>query len=145
MRLGPRAELRPLHADERPALVQLDVRGATRARLHLQALAATADEGGEALVEGVGKGNVRDDACLEEGEGPDAFGAVDDMVGDDKVARLDGLLEGADGAEGDDAADAEGAEGRDVGSCGDFVRGVLVVEAVAGEEGDGYFVGWIGG
>lgn len=83
-----------------------------------------------------------DEASFEESPRPDALGAIDDLVRHDEIARSDLLLQAADGGEGDDGADAERAEGGDVGARGDFVRGELVVEAVAGEEGDG---GWVPG
>lgn len=87
-------------------------------------------------VKWVAKGDVADEAALEEGEGADALGAVDDLVGDHKVHGLDLLLEGADGAEGDDAAHANVPQGGDVGAGGHLVRRELVVGAVTGEEGD---------
>lgn len=87
-------------------------------------------------VKRVAKGDVADEAALEEGEGADALGAVDDLVGDHKVHGLDLLLEGADGAEGDDAAHANVPQGGDVGAGGHLVRRELVVGAVAGEEGN---------
>lgn len=39
------------------------------------------------LVEGVAKANVADHAALEEGKWPDALCTVDDLVGDNEVAR----------------------------------------------------------
>lgn len=98
---------------------------------------ALPDEVAERGVEGVGEGDVGDDAVVEEGKWADPLGAVDNLVGNDEVARFDGFLERADGREGDDGAAAEGAQGGDVGAGGDFVRGELVVGPVAGEEGDG--------
>lgn len=96
----------------------------------------------EPFVKRIGKPHVPDDASLEESPRPHALGAIDDLIRDDEIARSDLLLQAADGGEGDDGADAERAEGGDVGARGDFVRGELVVEAVAGEEGDG---GWVPG
>lgn len=101
---------------------------------------ALLDDGGDLGVEGVGEADVADDAVLEEGEGADALCAVDDLVGDDKVHGADVLLQGADGAEGDDGAHAEVAQGGDVGAGGHLVGGQLVVQAVAGQEGDGHAV-----
>jgi hypothetical protein len=98
--------------------------------------AALGDDLGEALIKGVGKADVADDAALEEGEGADALGAVDGLVGDDKIHGLDGLLQGTDGGEGDDGADANVTQGGNVGAVGDLVRRKLVVDTVAGQEGD---------
>lgn len=88
------------------------------------------------LVEGIGKSNVTHDTTLKEGEWPDALGAIDDLVGDHKVHGLNLLLQGAHGREGNDASDAEVAESSDVGLVGNFMRRKLMVQAVAGEEGN---------
>jgi hypothetical protein len=81
---------------------------------------------------------VSDHALLEEGEGPDALCAVDDLVGDDEVARADLLLQRADGGEGDDGAHADVSQRRDVGLVLDLMRREFVVETVARQEGDGH-------
>lgn len=98
------------------------------------------DHGCHLGVEGVGKANVAHQALLEEGERPDALGAVDDLVGDDKVHGLDVLLERPDGAEGDDAPHTDVPQGGDVGARGDLMGGKLVVGAVSRQEGDGHAV-----
>lgn len=108
----------------------------------LKRMSASPHDLGDLLIEGVRKPDVSDNPALEECERADALGAIDDLVGDDKVAGLDLLLQRADGGEGNDAANTEGAEGRDVGAVGDFVGSERVVGAVAGEEGDsGVLVG----
>lgn len=109
-----------------------------RDALALEAVPALADDLGQLLVEGVAEAHMADHTLLEEGEGPHALGAVDDLVGHHEVARADLLLQRADGGEGDDGAHAEVAQGGDVGLVLDLVRRVLVVEAVAREEGDGH-------
>jgi hypothetical protein len=90
----------------------------------------------DAFVKGVSKWDVANDPVLEECEGPNPLGAVDNGVRDHEVAGLDFLAETAHGAKGDDGAHADGAEGGDVGAGGDLVRGVLVVDAVPGDESD---------
>lgn len=97
----------------------------------LQAMPTLTHHLRDALVKGVGKGDVGDHAALEVRPRPHALGPVDDLVRHDKVARLDRLLETADGREGDDAAHADGAQGGDVRAGWDLVRGELVVRAVA--------------
>ena len=129
MALRARAELRALHAHQRAAVVQLHA-------LAREAVAAPAHDACERLVERVREGDVADDAGVEEGEGPDPLRAVDDLVRDDEVARLDRFAQRADGAEGDDGADAKGAQGSDVGAGGDFVGREFVVQAVTGKECD---------
>lgn len=119
------------HADDGSLIVEHDA-----VALHVRG--ALLHDLSQALIEGVREADVADDATLEEGEGADALGAVDDLVRDDEVHGLDLLLQGADGGEGDDAADADGAQGGDVGAGGHLVRRELVVQAVAGEEGDGH-------
>ena len=89
------------------------------------------------LVERIREPDVPDDPSLEERPRPDALGPIDDLVRHQKIPRPDFLLQAADGGESDDGADAEGAEGGDVGARGDLVGRELVVQAVAGEEGDG--------
>lgn len=60
--------------------------------------------------------------------------SVNDLVGDDNVARADLFLEAAYGREGDDGLDSEVLQGGNVGAGGDFRGRDRVVEAVAGEE-----------
>jgi hypothetical protein len=100
-------------------------------------MSASPHDLGDLLIKGVRKPDVSDNPALEERERADALGAIDNLVGNDKVAGLDLLLQRADGGEGNDTADTEGAEGCDVGAVGDFVGSERVVGAVAGEEGDG--------
>ena len=128
--LGARAELGALHADDGALVVQDDAVAAHGGR-------ALLNDGAQLGVERVRETDVANDAALEEGEGAHALGPVDDLVRDDKVHRLDLLAQGADGGEGDDGAHADGAQGGDVGARVDLVRRDLVVDAVAGEEGDG--------
>jgi len=103
----------------------------------LQAVSAFPDDPGDTFIEGVTKGNVGNHTALEVGPRPDTLGAVNDLVGDDKVTGLDGLLEAAHGGECDDAADTDGAQSGDVGTGRDLVRGDLVVQAVTAQERDG--------
>lgn len=124
---------RPLshtHADQSTAVVQDDT-------LTLQAVSTGPDDLGNTLIEGVTEGNVSDDAALEEGEGTDTLGAVDDLVGNDKITGLDLLLQATDGGEGDDGADTDGAQSGDVGAGRDLVGSNLVVQTVTAQEGDG--------
>lgn len=102
----------------------------------LHALGAALHNSGQCCVKGVREPDVADDAALTKGEGADTLGPVDDLVGDDKIHGLDLLLEGAHGREGNDTSHAHVAEGSNVGSVGDLVRRELVVEAVAGKEGN---------
>lgn len=108
--------------------------------LALHGTSAGLDHGCQLGVEGIGEADVADEALLEEGEGPHALCAVDNLVRDDKVHGLDVLLEGADCAEGDDAAHPDVPQGGDVGARGDLMGRELVVGAVAREEGDGHAV-----
>lgn len=105
--------------------------------LALKRMSASPHDLGDLLIEGVRKPDVSDNPALEESERAHTLCAIDNLVRDHEVARLDLLLQRTDSGEGNDAADAEGAEGRDVGAVGDFVGGEGVVGAMAGEEGDG--------
>jgi hypothetical protein len=73
---------------------------------------------------------------LEVGRRSDPLGTVDDAVGNDKVSRRDFLPQRTDSGKGDDDLNADGLECGNVGSGGNFGRGVLVVETVASQEGD---------
>ena len=106
----------------------------------LHGLRALLDHAGEALVKGIRKTDMADDAALKECKGPDALGAVDDLVGHDKVHGLDLGLQRADGREGDHAPHPDVSQRRDVGARGHLVRRKLVVEAVARDEGDGHAI-----
>lgn len=130
VRFSAGAELGSLHADDSALVVQAHA-------VALEAVATLAHNLGDTLVEGVRETDVADHTALEEGERTDALGAVDDLVGDDKVAGLDLFLQRAYGAEGNDGADTEAAESSDVGAGGHLVRSDLVVETMAGDEGDG--------
>ena len=71
--------------------------------------------------------------ALVEGVGP-APRAVDELVGDDEVARRHPRLERAGGAGPDEAGDAHLPHGPEVGPVVDAVRRQLVAAAVAGQE-----------
>lgn len=118
------------HADNSALLVQDDA-------LALHMRRALLDDLRKPLIKRIREANVAHDAALEKGERAHALGTVNDLVRDDKVHGLDLLAQGADGREGDDAADADGAQGGDVGAGGHLVGRELVVQAVAGEEGNG--------
>jgi hypothetical protein len=79
---------------------------------------------------------VPDHSTFEVGKRSHAFRAVNGLVGDKEVARLEFLSQGPNGAKGDDAADADFPQSGDVGAVIDFVRRKLVMEAMAGEESD---------
>lgn len=122
------------HAYYSAALVQ---RGAL---LALHDVCALLHRGGQLGVEGVCEAHMAHEALLEEGEGADALGAVDDLVGHDKVHWPDVLLQRPDGAEGDDGPHTDVSQGGDVGLVGDLMGRKLVVGAVAGQERDGHAV-----
>ena len=73
---------------------------------------------------------------FEKADRSNALGAVDDLVREDEIARLDFFTEGAYGRKGDDGSDAEGFESGDVGSAWDGGGGDGVSWAVSGEKGD---------
>lgn len=103
----------------------------------LEAVAALAHHLGNTLIKGVTEGDVGDYATLEESPGTNTLGAVNDLVGDNKVTGLDLLLQTANGGEGNDAADTDGAQGGNVSAGGNLVGSNLVVQAMAAQEGDG--------
>ena len=123
------AELRALHTNDRPLIMQNDT-------LPLQRMATLPYQRRDAFIKRVSKRDVANDSIFKEREWPDPLGAVDDGIRDHKVAGFDFLTETAHSAEGDDGAHADGAEGGDVGAGGYLMRGVLVVDSMPGEEGD---------
>lgn len=98
----------------------------------LHRLCALAHDLSDLVIVRVAKGHVANKTALEECEGADALGTVDDLVGHDEIHGLDLLLQGADGGEGDNAAHANMAQGGDIGTGGNLVRRILVVRTVAG-------------
>ena len=103
----------------------------------LQAVTAGAHHLSDTLIEGVTEGHMRDYATLKVGPWTHTLGTINDLVGDDKVARLDSLLETANSRESDDATDTDGPQSSNIRAGRDFVRGNLVVETVAAQESDG--------
>jgi hypothetical protein len=69
-------------------------------------------------AEGFGEFDM-DGGVVEEGGG--ASGSfIDDLIGDDQIARAEVLAQAADGATGQDVRAAELFEGVDVGAAGDL-------------------------
>ena len=93
----------------------------------LQRMSALPDDLGQLLIEGVAKANVSNHASLEEGEWSDALCTVDDLVGDNKVARSHFFLERSNGGEGDDGAYADVSQRGYVSLVLDLMRRELVV------------------
>ena len=104
-------------------------------------MSALANNLGDSLIEGIAEGNVGDNTALEVGPRANTLGAVNDLVGDDKITGLNFLLKTADGGEGNDAADTDRAQGGDIGTGRDLVGGDLVVSAVTAQERDGNGLG----
>lgn len=88
------------HADQGAAVMQNHA-------LALQTVSALAHDLGNALIERVAERDMGNHTALEVGPWPHTLGAINHLVRDDKVARLDVLLETADGGEGNDAAHAD--------------------------------------
>ena len=103
----------------------------------LQTVSALPHDLGDTLIEGIGEGDVGDHAALKVGPWPEALGAVDDLVGDDKVARLDFLPETTNSREGNNAPHTNRAQSSNVRAGRDLMRSELVVQAVAAQEGNG--------
>lgn len=122
--------LKLTHADNGATVVQDNP-------ISLQTVSTLTHNLGNTLVKGIAEGDVGNNSLLKVGPGANTLGTVDDLVGDDKVAGLDSLLQTADGGEGDDASDTNGAQSSDVGAGGDFMRGDLVVSTVTAQESHG--------
>jgi hypothetical protein len=112
--------------------------------LTLKALATLPHNRSNLLVERVCEWHMVYNAVFEERERADSLGAVNDLIWDDKISRLDFLLQATNGREGDNGSHAERTESGDIGTSGHLVWGILVVQAVTSEEGNGYRLagGW---
>jgi hypothetical protein len=90
------------------------------------------------LIERIRKRDMVDNAILEERKWTDAFGAVNNLVGNDEVPWFDLFLQTTDSGEGDNRPHANEAEGRDVSAGRYFVWSIFMVQAMTSEEGNGY-------
>lgn len=117
------------HDNDGTLLVQNDA-------IALHALCATLNDSSQSRIKGVCEAYMTNYTALKEGEGPNAFGAIDDLIRDNEVHWLDFLLQRAHGREGDDAPHTQMPQGSNVGSVGDFVRRILVVQTVSGKKGN---------
>ena len=105
--------------------------------LTFQAVPAILHNLGNPLIKRIRKGNVADHTLLKESPRPEPLGAVNDLVGDDKVPGLDLLLQATHGGKGDDGAHSDGAQGSNIRTGRDLMRSQLMVQTVATEECDG--------
>lgn len=105
--------------------------------ISLQAVPTLAHNLGNALIEGVSKGDMSNHTALKVCPRPNALSTVDDLVRDNEVARLDRLLKTANSGEGNDAPNTDRTQGSNVGAGRDLMRGNLVVRAVSAQECDG--------
>lgn len=80
---------------------------------------------------------MQDKPVLKERVGPDPLGAIDGLVRDDEIPRLDLLRERSRRGERDDAPHPDVAECGDIGPHGDLGGEEFVEGSVAGEESDG--------
>lgn len=102
----------------------------------LHALSTPLNNGSQIRIKGISETNMTNNAALEEGERTDTLGAINDLVGHDKVHRLNILPQRANSGEGNYASYANMSQGSNVGSVGDLVRRKLVVNAMPCEEGN---------
>ena len=84
----------------------------------------------EFLGDGVGKGDVANDAAAKEGMLEIALGAVEELVGQNDIAGAIFFLEGANGADADDPGDAEFFHGPKIGAVIQFSREDAVAAAM---------------
>ena len=130
--------IRHTHTDDRALVMQPDP-------LATQTMPTLPHDLSQLPIEWIRKHDVANQPGLKVRERPNALRAVNHLVRYHKVAWLDLLLQTADCGKGNNGTDTDGAEGGNVGTGGDFMRCVLVVQAVAGEEGDGDGLACAGG
>lgn len=87
------------HTDQYSAVMQCNT-------FSLQTMSALPHDFGDALIERISKLHVGDHSSLKECPRPEPLGAINDLVRDHEVARLDLFLQAPDGGEGDDGTNA---------------------------------------
>jgi hypothetical protein len=75
--------------------------------LALHMSSASLDNIGKTCIKRISEPNVSNHTALEKGEGSDALCAIDGLVREHKVHRLDLLLQGTDGGEGNNRSNAD--------------------------------------
>ncbi len=121
--LGERGELRSLHADI----------GATSGIFDVFLGASSGERVGKARIDGMGHRNMGDEARTEKA----LFareGAIDELVGDDELARRQLLLQRTACGDGDQVRDARALQDVDIGAVVDRTRRVDVAAAMARQE-----------
>lgn len=95
---------------------------------------ASYDDSRKSFIKRVCKGNMALDASLKERKRSDPLGAIDDLIRDDKVPRLDVLPQTAHCRKGDDGPDAQGSECGDIRSAWYLVRCDLMMQTMSCQE-----------
>jgi len=138
------------HADDVVAKFMIGERlgaGAKGGTFHVHISAAVVDAGlcglggleqqlAQLLANGLGKGDVRDDAAAKKRVLEVALGAVKELVGQDDVARAILGLERADGANADDPMNIKGLHRPQVGAVVQLAGEDTVTARMTGEEDD---------
>ena len=117
------------HADNSSLVVHLNT-------LTLKGMPTSTDNLSDLRIKRIGKPNMANDALLEESEGSDALGSIDNLVWNNEVPRSDLFLQRAYGREGDDGSHTDLAKRSNVGARWDLMWSVFVMSSMSGEESD---------
>jgi len=104
--------------------------------LSRQTVSTNFDDLGQTSVEGVGESNMTYHTAFEKGKRSHTFGAINDLVRNDKISRLNLLLQTADRGKGNDGPDTQMSQCRDVGSVAYLMRRKFVMKTMARDESD---------
>lgn len=97
-------------------------------------MSASPHDLGDAFIERVRERDVSDYSSIEERPWPEALGAVDHLVWDNEIPRLDLLLQAPNGREGDDGTDTNRTQGSNIGASRNLVGCELMVQAMSTQE-----------
>ena len=93
----------------------------------LQTMTASSHDLGNAFIERVCEWNVANDSSIKKCPRPNSLCTINYLVGNDKVAWLDFLLQTTDSRESDNSTNSDGTQSSNVSSCRDLMRSKLVV------------------
>lgn len=92
------------------------------------------------LIERVTEGHMAHNPAFKERKRPHSLGAINNLIGHNKISWLNNLLQTTHSRECNNGPDTNASQSRDVGTVGYLMRRNLVVCAVAAEECDGHIL-----
>lgn len=128
------------HADQRSAVVQHN-------SVTFQTVSTFPHDFGNIFVERVAKRHVAYHSTFEECKRPHTLCAVNNLIWDHKIPRLDHFLQTTNRRKGNDCSDTDASQRRDIGSIRYFMRRNLMVRSMPTQKCDGHVragdAGWM--